>query len=256
MISAGNSGFHRLPWGSPPASPARSAWARRTKTTLSPVFPISSSLTTLLAPGGNINSTVFFDGYQPKSGTSMAAPHVAGAVAVLKQALPTASVTQIRNALTSTGPLIADARGGGSVSKRRLDVYYALCALITCDSDDYKYLSIPQTVNGTISPANDRDHYFLYNTAGTRVTIEMARTSGNLDPYLELYDPTGVRVALNNNGGSGNDALINNYTLQRTGRYQIIARGSGAATGAYTLSTLRRRPRGAESGPVDFVVQP
>lgn len=38
---------------------------------------------TLTAPGGNIYSTVFANEYGGKSGTSMAAPHVAGAAALV-----------------------------------------------------------------------------------------------------------------------------------------------------------------------------
>lgn len=235
VIAAGNSSFVNA-MGQPACISGSISVGATEKNDVVSTFSNLNPLTTLLAPGGNINSTIFFDSFQPKSGTSMAAPHVAGAVAVLKQALPSASVTQIRNALSSTGPLIADTRAGGTVSKRRLNLYLALCALITCDSDDYRYLAIPQTVNGSVSQINDRDHYFLYSTAGTRVTIQMNRSSGNLDAYLELYDPTGVRVALNNNGGGDLNALINNYTLLRTGRYQLVARSAGSNTGGYSIS--------------------
>jgi len=40
----------------------------------------------------------------------MAAPHVAGAWAILKQAAPTASVDEILQALTDTGVMITDPR--------------------------------------------------------------------------------------------------------------------------------------------------
>lgn len=55
----------------------------------------------LLAPGTNIVSTVP-DGYQQLQGTSMAAPHVAGAVALLKEAKPNWTNEQIFGALKTT----------------------------------------------------------------------------------------------------------------------------------------------------------
>ncbi|WP_304956803.1 S8 family serine peptidase [Virgibacillus salidurans] len=55
----------------------------------------------LLAPGTNILSTVP-DGYQLLQGTSMAAPHVAGAVALVKEAKPNWSNEQIFGALKTT----------------------------------------------------------------------------------------------------------------------------------------------------------
>jgi subtilisin len=48
------------------------------------------------APGQAIRSTHIKQGYTVKSGTSMAAPHVAGHLALLKQAYPDKSHTQIR----------------------------------------------------------------------------------------------------------------------------------------------------------------
>ncbi|MCB0108948.1 MAG: S8 family serine peptidase, partial [Caldilineaceae bacterium] len=239
VVSAGNSSY-RSAMGAPACISATISVGATTKTDLVASYSNLSNLTTLLAPGSDINSTVPSNQFDEKNGTSMAAPHVAGAIAVLKQALPTVSVTQLRSALQSTGPLISDQRAGGTVSKRRLDVYSALCQLITCDSDDYRYLNIPQTVSGNINPANDRDHYFIYNVAGTQVTLHMDRTSGSLDPYLELYDPNGNRVALNNNGGTGSNALINGYTFQQTGRYQLIARSANSTVGGYSLRTSQQ----------------
>lgn len=55
----------------------------------------------LLAPGTNILSTVP-DGYQLLQGTSMAAPHVAGAVALVKEAKPDWTNEQIFGALKTT----------------------------------------------------------------------------------------------------------------------------------------------------------
>src|SRR5262249_54450291 len=62
-------------------------------------------------------------------GTSMAAPHVAGAWAVLKQAKPGATVPAVLSALQSAGVPITDPRNG--VTKRRIRVFEALQALVS-----------------------------------------------------------------------------------------------------------------------------
>ncbi|BCX05496.1 MAG: hypothetical protein KatS3mg053_3434 [Candidatus Roseilinea sp.] len=235
VASAGNSSFTNA-MGAPACISTVVSVGATTKSNQVAGYSNLSVMTTLLAPGSNINSTVLFDSYGSKDGTSMAAPHVAGAFAALKQARPNATVQDISSALASTGLLVTDTRTGGLWSKRRMDAYLALCALISCDADDFRYLFPPQTLTGNISSSNDRDHYFIFTTAGARITLQMKRTSGALDPYLELFDPSGVRVALNNNGGGDKDALINDYTAQKTGRYQVIARNAdGLTMGAYQL---------------------
>jgi subtilisin family serine protease len=63
-----------------------------------------ASLVDMLAPGVFIVSAVN-NNYAAFSGTSMATPHVAGAIALLKSAKPTATANEIENALESTGTL-------------------------------------------------------------------------------------------------------------------------------------------------------
>lgn len=55
----------------------------------------------VIAPGANILSTVP-DGYRELQGTSMAAPHVTGALALLKEAHPDWSVAKLEGALKTT----------------------------------------------------------------------------------------------------------------------------------------------------------
>ncbi len=88
-----------------------------------------SSYLSLFAPGSTITSSVPGVGYQTWDGTSMAAPHVTGAWALMKSKAPEATVSDVLAALTSYGVIITDTRSGGSVSKPRIQVDQSIAAL-------------------------------------------------------------------------------------------------------------------------------
>jgi subtilisin family serine protease len=75
-------------------------------------FSNSASFLSLLAPGSRITSSVPGSDFAILRGTSMSAPHVAGAWAVLKQGDPAANVTDILTTLQETGVPITDRRNG------------------------------------------------------------------------------------------------------------------------------------------------
>ena len=93
-------------------------------------FSDSAGYLSLLAPGACVCSTTFqaWGGWTCEyAGTSLSAPHVAGAWAVLKQVIPEASVDEILTVLQSTGVPVTDPRNG--LTKPRIQVDAALKAL-------------------------------------------------------------------------------------------------------------------------------
>jgi subtilisin len=87
-------------------------------------FSNSASFLNLLAPGSFITSSVPGGGVAGDSGTSMAAAHVSGAWAMLKQQQPAATVDQVLNKLATSGAPITDHRN--NVTKPRIKIEAAL----------------------------------------------------------------------------------------------------------------------------------
>lgn len=82
----------------------------------------SASFMYLLAPGGNIVSSVPGGEFESWQGTSMAAPHVAGTIALLKQRVPSATVGAMLTAMINTGTRVTDNRNGLSKPRIRADL--------------------------------------------------------------------------------------------------------------------------------------
>ncbi|MEU6591113.1 proprotein convertase P-domain-containing protein [Streptomyces sp. NPDC046881] len=70
-------------------------------------FTNRGPLLDVFAPGTGIVSSVPGGGYASKNGTSMAAPHVSGALAVLRQAFPDKSTASLESLLKATGKSIS-----------------------------------------------------------------------------------------------------------------------------------------------------
>jgi subtilisin family serine protease len=86
------------------------------------------------APGVNVRSSGTSTGYSVLSGTSMASPHVAGAIALLKQFAPTLTGQQIKFALYNTAIDLGTAGEDNNYGKGIIDLYAAMMSLGTPDT--------------------------------------------------------------------------------------------------------------------------
>src|SRR5882672_7547 len=128
----------------------------------------------LLAPGDSIISSYPGDVFVIASGTSMAAPHVTGAWAVLKQAKPAASVDEILQAFSDTGVMIVDERAGTGTARPRIQVDFALSDLLNPGAPILK----------SVSPAR--------GTVGTSLTVTI--TGIHFEPGATASFGAGVTV--------------------------------------------------------------
>jgi hypothetical protein len=133
-VSAGNNGT-RTAMSFPACVSSIISVASTSRTGVISSFTDISPTTDLLAPGGEfgacVNSSVRGNTFGAFCGTSMAAPHVAGAVAALRQRVPGASASTIESWLKATGVVTPDTRAGGvQLTKRRILVSSALARIL------------------------------------------------------------------------------------------------------------------------------
>lgn len=126
VIAAGNEGFTDAV-NSPGCIPEAITVGSTTKSDGVSGFSNSAFMIDLLAPGSGINSSIPDGGFAVFNGTSMATPHVAGAIAALRSVDRIATVDQMEAALKNAGHMDRDGRNG--LSFPRIDIAGALRSL-------------------------------------------------------------------------------------------------------------------------------
>jgi hypothetical protein len=76
-------------------------------------------------------------------------------------------------------------------------------------------------IGGTLF-ANQVVEYYFAAEANDIVTIQVERTGGTADMYLELYDPSNALLFADDDSGEGLDPLIADLPLPESGTYRIV----------------------------------
>ncbi|MCA9600754.1 MAG: S8 family serine peptidase, partial [Myxococcales bacterium] len=179
----------------------------------------------LVAPGVNIYSTYSDGGYRRLTGTSMAAPHVAGAAAALKSAFPSLSMREVAEILLSTADDLGargrdqvygnglvnldralapvgrqQVAGGDTVSGQMFNVATSSLQLGAAFGDALSGNSA--LANGMVLDAYDRPYRadFRQSIQGRDGTVDFAgrmqRVSLTHDLPLDALAPSGVMAGL------------------------------------------------------------
>jgi len=265
VISAGNDGLNTQV-GAPACISGAITVASSTKADARSSFSNWGTLIDVVAPGSSINSSTTSGSsnttYSFFNGTSMAAPHVAGAWAAIRSRLPNATVTQIENALESTGVSITSS----NVTRPRIRVAHALAnlgvALPPPANDNFasRVAITPSTLNGgtrvvtgnnegATKQAGEPNHAGR-TTATTSVwwsfrpvnsgTVTITTVGSSFDTVLAVYTGTAVNalasVASNDDYSGISPRSRVDFPAVAGVQYQIAVAGYNAASGNITLN--------------------
>jgi subtilisin family serine protease len=134
-------------------------------------FSDNAGILSILAPGQWINSSVPDNGFEVFAGTSMAAPHVSGAFAILKEAAPSATVSQLLAALQKTGTAVTDTRSASRITKRRIALLNALGQIPSVQFNSAAYAVSERSRKATITVTRT-------GVAVDVVTVQYATSNG------------------------------------------------------------------------------
>ncbi|MFM9835654.1 MAG: S8 family serine peptidase [Methylophilaceae bacterium] len=208
-------------------------------------FSNSANYLTILAPGAYITAAGITE-----AGTSQAAPHVAGAVAVLKSTFPAETITQTLNRLTSSGVAVTDTRN--NITKPRLNLAAAAAPAndnftnrISISGNSGTKTGLTQLATkeaGEPSHAGNAGGQSVWWTwtASAAGQLSLDTHGSNFDTLLGVYTGTGVnvlsQVAANDNDGAANNnsGLFLQTVANRT--YQIAVDGANGAAGNVALN--------------------
>lgn len=191
VISSGNEGGTNS-MSSPACISSSVSVGSTTKIDSVSSFSNSTTFLTLLAPGSQITSSVPGGGFAAFSGTSMAAPHVAGALAAIRSADPQVSVDNMISALSTNGLPVTDNRN--QVVKPRIRLNQAIAGIGNVGNADLAVMPLAGLVasgepGGPFAPPSTE--YRLSNNGSDPLPFEISTSQ----PWLSAEPSAGVIAA-------------------------------------------------------------
>ncbi|GAA4718586.1 S8 family peptidase [Brevibacillus fulvus] len=195
----------------------------------------------LLAPGSNIYTTKLGGGYGYFSGTSAAAPQVAGAAALVWARNPKMTAVEVRQLLYQTA---ADLEAPGWDRKTGyglLDVGKAVRSKLAADSGEpnnsqygSKPFPIESQIRAQLSPADPIDWYYMDVPYDGKVTFTASLTSSSISAMAATFYPANKQPVTYYVGNG--DTLI---VPAKQGRMYIKLQRSGGVNNFIYLLTSK-----------------
>ncbi len=172
-------------------------------------------------------------GFRFLHGTSMAAPHVAGAWAVLKSKKPSASVDEILYALRATGKPITDNRNG--LILPRIDVAAALEKILISQPSAQHTAGLYNSSTGTFYLRNSNSAgvanvVFRYGPTGRGWVPLVGDWDGNGTDTVGLYSPASGTFHLRNSNSAGVANMAFRYGPANVGWIPLVGDWDGNGT--------------------------
>lgn len=187
-----------------------------------------NALVSLFAPGALINSSWYDGGYKEEGGTSMAAPHVSGAIAIINQYLNitgrSKTPKEIEAVLNNTGKQIYDSSSNRNYS--RINVYNAIVSLDSINPA----VSLSSPENGT---------YWNYT-----LSFKCNSTDWSLkNVTLKIWNSSGVYYQESKTVSGSNDSFESNLSIPN-GNYDwncLYTDQSGNSAFSSTNNTIKEK---------------
>jgi subtilisin family serine protease len=193
-------------------------------------FSNSNILVDLLAPGAMITSSYIGGVLNTTGGTSQASPTAAGVAALMLEANPSLTATEIKTALQNTGVSITDTRN--SLVFPRIDACNAVNTIL------------PNTLPNTLQFSSPT---YTVNENGGLVTVEVTRTGANCAIAVDYVILDGSAIAGSDYTGISSGTLTWNHGDPTNKTFTVSIQDDSDLEGSENFTVTLSNPSGGAS---------